>query len=80
VRYVGSRSDNLNRSIDYNQIDIRDNGFADDFMRARRNLLANNNPTIGETLRIFPLLVSGGNLANTTNRNYLINGTPADMA
>ncbi len=80
VRYVGSRSDNLNRSIDYNQIDIRDNGFAADFMRARRNLMANGNPTVGETLTVFPLLVNGGNLSSTTNRNHLTAGTVADLA
>src|SRR5262249_61226931 len=40
IRYVGSRSDNLWRGIDYNQIDITNNGFAADFLRARANLLA----------------------------------------
>jgi len=80
IRYVGSRSDNLNRSFDYNQIDVRDNGFAEDFLRARRNLLANGNPMVGETLKVFPLLTAGGSLANTTNRNFLTNGTVTDMA
>jgi len=41
IRYVGSRSNNLWRSIDFNQIDIRDNGFLADFLRARNNLLVN---------------------------------------
>ncbi|HYE72764.1 MAG TPA: hypothetical protein VEF04_05510, partial [Blastocatellia bacterium] len=41
IRYVGTSSDNLWRSIDYNQIDIRSNGFAADFIRARNNLLIN---------------------------------------
>src|SRR5262245_44396832 len=40
IRYVGSRSNNLWRSIDFNQIDIRDNGFLADFNRARNNLIA----------------------------------------
>lgn len=80
ARYVGNSSNNLNRSIDYNQVDIRDNGFAADFNRARRNLLANGNANVGETLTVFPLLTNGGSLTNTTNRNYLINGVPADMA
>src|SRR5262245_45212899 len=40
IRYVGSRSDNLWRGIDYNQIDVTNNGFAADFLRARANLLA----------------------------------------
>lgn len=39
VRYVGGRSNNLWRVTDFNQIDIRNNGFATDFLRARNNLL-----------------------------------------
>jgi len=80
ARYVGSRATNLLRSIDYNQIDIRDNGFAADFNRARRNFIANGNPAAGETLTVFPNLALGGNLANATVRNFLQTGTPADMA
>lgn len=38
VRYVGTRSNNLTRSVDYNQVDIRSNGFLADFERARANL------------------------------------------
>lgn len=37
VRYVGSRSNSIWRSIDTNQVDIRDNGFLADFLRAREN-------------------------------------------
>lgn len=37
VRYVGTRSNTLLRAIDYNQINIRSNGFLDDFNRARNN-------------------------------------------
>ncbi len=37
IRYVGSRSNQLVRSIDYNQIDIRNNGFLTDFLRAQNN-------------------------------------------
>jgi hypothetical protein len=80
IRYVGSRSNNLWRAADYNQIDIRHNGFADDFNRARRNLLSNGNPSIGESLTVFPLLANNGQLSNSTNQTFLRNGTPADMA
>jgi hypothetical protein len=80
IRYVGSRSDNLWRAADFNQIEISKNGFAEDFNRARRNLLANGNPAIGETLTVFPLLGSGGMLNNSTVQTYLRNGTPADLA
>ncbi|MGH9972010.1 MAG: TonB-dependent receptor [Pyrinomonadaceae bacterium] len=37
VRYVGSRSSNMFRVLDYNQVDIRTNGFAEDFNRAVNN-------------------------------------------
>ncbi len=37
VRYVGSRSKNLVRGVDINQIDIFNNGFLADFNRARAN-------------------------------------------
>ncbi|MFN0124456.1 MAG: carboxypeptidase regulatory-like domain-containing protein, partial [Blastocatellia bacterium] len=84
IRYVGGRGDNLWRSIDYNQIDIIGNGFLADFNRARANLALTGNPacnTAGcQTLTVFPNLAGGGNLANAANRNFLLNGTPADMA
>ncbi|HTH38718.1 MAG TPA: carboxypeptidase-like regulatory domain-containing protein [Pyrinomonadaceae bacterium] len=38
IRYVGSRSLNLVRGVDINQIDIFNNGFLADFNRARANL------------------------------------------
>lgn len=37
VRYVGTNSNNMVRSVDYNQIDVRSNGFAADFIRAQNN-------------------------------------------
>src|SRR5204863_10134380 len=37
VRYVGSQSNQIWRSIDENQVDIRNNGFLADFQRARQN-------------------------------------------
>ena len=93
VRYVGSWSDNLWRSIDYNQIDIRDNGFAADFNRARSNLLicrttagcttggAYNAAVPGsQVLTVFPSLGSGGLLTNSTITAQLDAGTPADLA
>jgi len=40
VRYVGSRSSNLTRASDFNQIDIRNNGFTADFGRAFNNCIA----------------------------------------
>ena len=37
VRYVGGYSKEMLRSIDFGQVDIRDNGFLADFLRAREN-------------------------------------------
>ena len=37
VRYVGSRSNSIWRSVDSNQVDIRNNGFLADYLRAREN-------------------------------------------
>ena len=38
IRYVGTKSDNLVRGADFNQIDITSNGFGADFVRAQNNL------------------------------------------
>lgn len=40
IRYVGSRSKNLVRGVDLNQIDIFSNGFLTDFLRAQSNYAA----------------------------------------
>jgi len=87
IRYVGSRSNNLWRSIDFNQIDIRDNGFLADFNRARSNLLLTGNAACTaaqnpgcQTLTVFPNLKNGGNLTNANNIQNIRNGQPADLA
>lgn len=87
IRYVGTRGDNLWRSIDYNQIDIINNGFLADFNRARANFLLTGNPACTtaqnagcQALTVFPNLGGGGSLANAANRNQLLNGTVADLA
>lgn len=93
VRYVGSRSTNLLQGIDLNQVDIRNNGFAEDFNRARSNLLlcnatagcntgGNFNAAVAgsQALTVFPNLASGGLLTNSTITGQLVAGTPADLA
>jgi hypothetical protein len=84
LRYVGGRSDNLIRGIDLNQIEIRSNGFLDDFIRARNNLLLTGNPectTSGcQSLTVFPNLDGGGVLANPGVQGLLVNGGAADLA
>ena len=37
IRYVGGRSNSLVRAFDFNQVNIRDTGFAADFLRAQNN-------------------------------------------
>lgn len=44
IRYVGSRSTNLGRGVDLGQIDIVNNGFLADFLRAQNNLRLTGNP------------------------------------
>jgi hypothetical protein len=95
VRYVGSRSKSLLRAIDYNQIDIFNNGFLADFERARANLALNGTTAFcfGVTPGCQPLTifqqgagapgrlgVGTGGLSATNFNNNLRNGTPADLA
>lgn len=95
VRYVGSRSKNLVRGVDLNQVDIFNNGFLADFNRAAANLALSGtafcNPatvTGCQALSIFQpgagaaghLGVGAGGLSTTTFNNSLRNGTPADLA
>lgn len=84
VRYVGNRSTNLVRGIDFNQVDVTNNGFAADVLRAQRNgflALAQTgrfdprfNPNISgsQQLTVFPQLVAGGLLTNTGTIQPLI--------
>ncbi|MGI8811406.1 MAG: carboxypeptidase regulatory-like domain-containing protein [Pyrinomonadaceae bacterium] len=84
VRYVGTRSKDLLRAVDLNQIDIRSNGFAADFNRARANFVLTGNAactTAGcQPLTVFPTLAGGGLLTNSTITGQLVAGTPADLA
>jgi hypothetical protein len=54
VRYVGTRSDNLLRAFNLNQIDIISNGFLADFNRARANYLASQQFVAGTTTPATP--------------------------
>ena len=89
VRYVGTYSNNLIRGIDFNQVNIRNNGFLDDFNRARANLIqfgtagctpAQSQNTGCQVLTVFPNIPGGGFLNVGVVQNNLINGTPADLA
>ncbi|MEZ5345365.1 MAG: carboxypeptidase-like regulatory domain-containing protein [Pyrinomonadaceae bacterium] len=95
IRYVGTRSDNLGRASDLNQIDIFAGGFLDDFLRAQSNdaLTGNAFCTAAQnagcqTLTLFrnvaagnqPFFVGTGGTTLATFNNNLRNGTPADLA
>ncbi len=84
IRYVGGRSNNLIRGVDLNQVNIRDNGFLEDFIRARNNFIRTGNAactTAGcQPLTVFPRLGSGGLLTNATVQANLLNGAAADLA
>jgi hypothetical protein len=84
VRYVGNRTNELIRTVDLNQVDIRSNGFLPDFIRARSNLLLTGNPACVsagcQPLTVFPHLAGGGFLNSTGVRNLLRSGAVADLA
>ncbi len=84
VRYVGNRSNQLIRTIDLNQVDIRSNGFLADYNRARANLLLTGNPACTsagcQTLTVFPHLAGGGFLNTSGVRTLLRSGAVADLA
>jgi hypothetical protein len=70
IRYVGSRSGNLVRGVDLNQIDIFRNGFLADFNRAASNLAIN---ITERNNRIATCVAGGGTTAacTTTVNNQL---------
>lgn len=92
VRYVGNRSTNLARGVDFNQLDVRSNGFNDDVLRARNNgfiaLRTNGvfdprfNPNLpgSQQLTVFPMLAAGGLLTNATIRSFIQQGISGDLA
>ena len=92
VRYVGNHATKAFRAFDYNQVVIRENGFLDDFIRARNNgflaLAARGafdpryDPNIpgSQPLTVFPLLASGGLLTNATIQTYIRQGAAGELA
>lgn len=60
VRYVGGMSNNLIRGLDFNQVDVRANGFAADFLRAFNNCVAQGATLPG----------AGTPLSKCTNPNF----------
>ncbi len=86
VRYVGARSNQMVRSIDYNQVDIRANGFGADFLRALQN--RRNSASIDgdaaclaagtcQQLTVINNLTAAG---KATVASQVLLGTPAETA
>ena len=92
LRYVGNKGTKLYRGFDFNQVVIRENGFLDDFLRARSNgLLAQQrggefdpvfNPAIigSQPLTFFPRLDRGGLLTDPGVRRLIRSGEPGALA
>lgn len=57
IRYVGSRSDNLARGIDLGQIDVNNNGFLADFLRAQNNYRVSGGDPFCIAAGCVPLLI-----------------------
>ncbi len=77
IRYVGSRSNNLARGIDLNQIDIINNGFLSDFQRAQNNLVIN---TAERNRRIAACIALGGTNTTATCTTQINNALPQSAA
>ncbi len=78
IRYVGSRSKNLVRGIDINQIDIFSSGFLADFERARANNMLTGDPfcvAAGcQTLQIFTNGAGGPGRLGVSATNSSVTG------
>jgi hypothetical protein len=84
VSYIGNHAVKLLRQVDYNQVQVNQGGFLQDFQNARNNGLLSNaagkgfNPAYNSAiagsvpLPFFNSLPSGGSLSSTTVRSYLL--------
>src|SRR5450432_1512015 len=92
ARYVGNHVVGAYRAFDFNQVQIRQNGFLPDYLKAQSNgflALARNgvfNPAFNagipgsQQLTVFPKLVSGGSLTNATVRGFIQDGEVGELA
>lgn len=89
ARYVGNRGTSLLRAFDYNQVIIKENGFLDDFIRARNNAFLSERAGQGfnagytgagsQALTVFPRL-SNSALTNATVQQLLRQGEVGQLA
>ena len=92
ARYVGNHVVGAYRAFDFNQVQIQQNGFLPDYLKAQSNgflALARNgvfNPAFNagipgsQQLTVFPKLVSGGSLTNATVRGFIQDGEVGELA
>jgi hypothetical protein len=88
ARYVGNRGTSLLRAYDYNQVIIKENGFLDDFIRARNNAFLSERAGLGfnpnyagpgsQPLTVFPRLTNP-NFGNATVQQLLRQGEAGDL-
>jgi hypothetical protein len=91
ARYVGNHSTKMFRAYNLNPVELRANGFLDDFLRGRNNgnlarqatgvFDPNYNPQIpgSQPLVVFPTLVLGGLLNNPTVRSLIDTGEAGQL-
>src|SRR5207247_421771 len=90
ARYVGNHATKQLRAFDFNQVDIKSNGFLDDFNRAFNNAklsLAQTgrfDPSYAgpgtQPLQVFPKLSQGGLLTNSTVVGLIQTGQAGNLA
>ena len=92
IRYVGNHGVGEYRAFDFNQVDIKSNGFLNDFLRAQSNgfiALAqlgnflpayNSNLAGSQVLTVFPKLAGGGLLGNASIKSLIETGQAGELA
>lgn len=87
VRYIGNKGTALGRGVDFNQVDVRSNGFLDDFIRARNNAFLCENAGMGFNLTCalpgsqpLTILPSFGFLTNSVITSEVRTGEVGELA
>jgi len=92
AKYIGNHGTKLLRGTDYNQVNIKANGYLADFLRAQNNAYLSKaangsfNPAYNaaipgsQQLTFFPTLPSGGLLTNSSVLSYLQTGDVGTLA
>ncbi len=92
AKYIGNHGTKLLRGIDYNQVNIKANGYLADFLRAQSNAYlskaanGNFNPAYNaaipgsQQLTLFPTMPNGGYLTNSSVLSYLQTGDVGTLA